>query len=114
VHLTHGDIDAMIRVFETVAEAGLIRLPVDVPPTAHCVVTVLDDDLETLREQARLELLEQAQRRMSELLLKNRDCALTTDESRELDRFGRTVRRRHVKQGACAGSAGPDERPIVA
>lgn len=75
----------MIRVFETVAEAGLIRLPEDVPPTAHCVVTVLDDDLEALREQARLELPEQAQQRMSELLLKNRDGALTTDESRELD-----------------------------
>jgi hypothetical protein len=75
----------MIRVFETVAEAGLIRLPVDVPRTAHCVVTVLDDDVETLREQARLELPEQAQRRMSELLLKNRDGALTADESKELD-----------------------------
>lgn len=75
----------MIRVFETVAEAGLIRLPVDVPRIAHCVVTVLDDDVATLREQARLKLPEQVQRRMSELLLKNRDGALTADESKELD-----------------------------
>ena len=44
----------MIRVFETVAEGGVIRLPVDVPSTAFCVVTILDDDLDTLREQSRL------------------------------------------------------------
>jgi predicted Zn-dependent protease with MMP-like domain len=75
----------MIRVFETVAAHGMIRLPEDVPPTAHCVVTVLDDDLETMREQARLELPEEAQQRMSELLVKNREGELTPDELRELD-----------------------------
>jgi hypothetical protein len=75
----------MLKVFETVAQDGLIRLPLDVPPTAHCVVTVLDDDLATLREQSQLELPDAKQRRMSELLLKNRDSALTTDECQELD-----------------------------
>lgn len=75
----------MIKVFETVAQNGLIRLPGDVPAAAHCVVTVLDDDLAALREQTSLELPEAKQRRMSELLQKNRDAALTPDELRELD-----------------------------
>ena len=75
----------MIRVFETVAEGGVIRLPVDVPSTAFCVVTILDDDLGTLREQSQLELPEAKQRRMSELLVQNRERMLTPDERQELD-----------------------------
>ena len=75
----------MIKVFETIAEDGFIRLPVDVSSTAHCVVTVLDDNLDSLREQSQLELPEEKQRRMSELLLKNREAALTPPESQELD-----------------------------
>jgi len=75
----------MIKVFETVAQGGVIRLPLDVAPTAHCVVTVLDDDLKTLREQSQLELPARAQLRMSELLLKNRDGTLSHDERDELD-----------------------------
>ena len=75
----------MIRVFEAVAEGGVIRLPVDVPSAAHCVVTVLEGDLGTLREQSQRELPEATQRRMSELLEKNREGTLTADESKELD-----------------------------
>lgn len=75
----------MIKTFQTVAQDGMIRLPGDVPSTAHCVVTVLDDDLDTLREQSRLELPERVQERMSELLMKNRDGALTPEEREELD-----------------------------
>jgi hypothetical protein len=75
----------MIRVFETVAEDGVIRLPVDVPSTAHCVVTILDADLDTLREQSQLALPEAKQQRMCELLLRNREGTLTPDESKELD-----------------------------
>lgn len=75
----------MIKVFETVAEDGFIRLPVDVSSTAHCVVTVLDDDLGTLREQSQLELPKEKQRWMSELLRKNREGALTPSERQELD-----------------------------
>jgi hypothetical protein len=77
--------DAMIRVFETVAEGGLIRLPTDVPPTAHCVVTILDADRDTLRKQSQLVLPEAKQQRMSELLLRNREGKLSPDESKELD-----------------------------
>jgi hypothetical protein len=75
----------MIRVFETVAEGGVIRLPLDVPSTARCVVTILDTDLNTLREQSQLILPESKQQRMSELLLRNREGTLTPDESNELD-----------------------------
>jgi hypothetical protein len=75
----------MTKVFETVAQDGMIRLPLDVPPAAHCVVTVLDDDLDALREQSQLQLPESAQRRMSELLLKNREGSLTDVERSELD-----------------------------
>lgn len=75
----------MLKVFETVAQDGLIRLPVDVPSTAHCVVTILDDDLDALRTQARLELPEAQQRRMTDLLAKNREGSLTPAESAELD-----------------------------
>lgn len=75
----------MIKVFETVAQDGVIRLPVGVPSTAHCVVTILDDDLDALREQSQLELPERVQRRMSELLLKNREASLTDNEREQLD-----------------------------
>jgi hypothetical protein len=75
----------MIKVFETVAQGGVIHLPVGAPSTAHCVVTILDDDLDTLREQSQLELPESTQRRMSELLLKNRAGTLADDEREELD-----------------------------
>jgi hypothetical protein len=76
--------DAM-KMFETVAQGGVIRLPSDVPPAAHCVVTVLDDDLESLRAQARLELSAELQGRMSQLLTKNREGVLTAPEQDELD-----------------------------
>jgi hypothetical protein len=75
----------MTKVFETVAQNGVIRLPTDAPSSAHCVVTILEDDVETLREQAQFELSKTLQQRMSELLLKNRDGALTARESEELD-----------------------------
>jgi hypothetical protein len=74
-----------MQVFETIAQGGVIRLPIDAPATAHCVVTILDDDLETLREQSQLELPDAAQLRMSELLVKNREGALTPDERDEFD-----------------------------
>jgi hypothetical protein len=75
----------MIETFETVAEGGVIRLPETAPPSAHCLVTILGDDLETFRAQSELELPEDKQQRMSELLLKNREGTLTSEESSELD-----------------------------
>jgi hypothetical protein len=74
-----------MKVFEAIAQDGVIRLPIDVPSSAHCVVTILDDDLASLREQSRLELPEAMQERMGELLLKNREGTLTSDERNELD-----------------------------
>jgi hypothetical protein len=75
----------MIQVFETVAQDGLIRLPAGVPSTAHCVVTILDADLNQVREQAQAELPEAVQERMSDLLRKNREGELTVEERTELD-----------------------------
>jgi len=75
----------MLKTFETFAQDGMIRLPADVPSTAHCVVTVLGDDRAALERQAQLKLPEERQQRMSELLLKNRGGALTPQESQELD-----------------------------
>ena len=75
-------------MFETVARGGVIRLPLDAPASAHCVVTILDDDLDTLREQANLMLSDAKQQRMSELLERNRESALSADESAELDALG--------------------------
>ncbi|MEX2168529.1 MAG: hypothetical protein WD851_04425 [Pirellulales bacterium] len=75
----------MIKVFETVAKGGVIRLPVDVSSTAHCVVTVLDDDLDALREQSQLEMSEEKQRLMSQLLLKNSEGTLTPSDRHDLD-----------------------------
>lgn len=75
----------MLKTFETVAQDGVIRLPADVSSSAHCVVTVLGDDRDSLMRQAELVLSDEKQRRMSDLLGKNRDGDLTPDESRELD-----------------------------
>jgi hypothetical protein len=75
----------MTRIFETMAEGGVIHLPLDVPSPAHCVVTVLDVDVDTLRKQAEFELPDATQRRMAELLQKNREGTLPAVELAELD-----------------------------
>jgi hypothetical protein len=75
----------MGKTFETIAKDRMILLPDDVPASAHCVVTVLDDGLELWREQSQLEIPAANQQRMSELLHKNREGELTETERRELD-----------------------------
>ncbi len=75
----------MIQVFETMAQGGVIRLPMGAPDSAHCVVTILDSGLEGLREQAKLEIPQSQQDRLGELLDKNRDMPLTVEEQRELN-----------------------------
>lgn len=75
----------MLKTFEAIAQDGIIRLPAGVSATAHCVVTVLGNDPDTLRRQAELTLPAAKQRRMSELLVRNREGLLTAEESRELD-----------------------------
>jgi hypothetical protein len=76
----------MVKVFETVAQDGVIRLPEDAPSSAHCMVTILDD-LQTLRTQSMMNIPDEKQQRMSELLLKNREGTLTHDENAELNRL---------------------------
>jgi hypothetical protein len=80
--------EVMLKVFEAVAEGGVIRLPMDAPASAHCVVAILDGGLDTLREQSRMELPQSTQGRLSELLSKNREGTLTAEERRELDLLG--------------------------
>ena len=63
----------------------MILLPDDFPSSAHCVVTVLDDGLDSLREQSQIEIPAVKQQRMSELLQKNREATLTEGERHELD-----------------------------
>jgi hypothetical protein len=43
---------AMTSVFETFAKDRIIVLPEDAPSAAHCIVAILDQDLETLRREA--------------------------------------------------------------
>ena len=77
--------EEMAKVFETVAKDRMILLPDDVPSSAHCVVTVLDDGLDSLREQSQTQIPAAKQQRMSELLQKNREAQLTEGELQELD-----------------------------
>lgn len=78
----------MSATFEAVATNGVIRLPTTAPPSAHCVVAIVDD-LETLRADAEAMLPDAKQRRMSELLRKNREAELDSTDVRELDELTR-------------------------
>lgn len=78
----------MTKVFEAVAKDGLIVLPAGVPSPSRCLVALLDEDFDRLREDAALTLPEASQRRMSELLQKNRGGELTQQERGELDALG--------------------------
>jgi hypothetical protein len=75
----------MSKVFEAVAKDGVIVLPADVPSSSRCLVALLDEDIERLREDAALSIPEPSQQRMSELLQRNRDGELTSQERAELD-----------------------------
>ena len=75
----------MAKVFETFARDGVIILPKDVPPRAHCLVAILDADIEALRREAATTIPRPKQERMSELLLKNREGQLSEQERAELD-----------------------------
>lgn len=77
----------MTQVFETMAENGFIRLPADVPPTAHCLVTILAGSREQLVADAALEIPATRQARMTELLHRNREGNLSMMETAELDQL---------------------------
>lgn len=78
----------MTRLSEAVAKDGVIVLPDHVPSRTRCLVAVMDDDVDRLRAEASLSIPEPSQRRMSELLQKNRDGELTEQERVELDALG--------------------------
>ncbi len=75
----------MTRLFEAYARDGVIVLPERVPQPARCLVAVLDDNFEGLRADAEYTIPEARQKRMSELLEKNRDNSLSDSERFELD-----------------------------
>lgn len=79
----------MTRLIEAFSKDGIIVLPEDVPPAVHCLVAILDEDLEKLREEAGMVIPESNQRRMSDLLRKNREGELSNQEREELDGLGR-------------------------
>jgi hypothetical protein len=75
----------MAKVFETFAKDGVIILPRDTPPRGHCLVAILDADIEALRREAATTIPQPKQERMRELLLKNREGRLSEQERAELD-----------------------------
>jgi hypothetical protein len=75
----------MTTLFEAFAKDGVIVLPECPPQPARCLVAVLEDNLEALRADADYTIPEATQKRMSDLLDKNRDQSLTDAEQRELD-----------------------------
>lgn len=79
----------MSMLFEAVVKDGVILLPKDAPSPARCLVAIVDDDFDRLREEAASTIPESQQQRMSELLRKNRDGQLTDGEQAELDDLGR-------------------------
>jgi len=89
----------MPTTFELTADDGVIKLPDGVSSNAHCVVTVLDDDLHSLRREAEFTLPESSQRRMSELLEKNREGTISSQESEELNRLSEEFDRATLTKG---------------
>jgi hypothetical protein len=75
----------MTRVFEAIAKDGVIVLPESIPSAAHCLVAVLDQDIESLRREAAMTIPEPKQQRMTELLARNREGQLSGKQRAELD-----------------------------
>ncbi len=93
----------MNQVFEAIAKDGVIVLPEGVPSTMRCLVAILDDGLDELRQQAAFMLPESLQQRMSELLERNRRNELTDEQRDELDGLGREFDAATLKRArACA------------
>jgi hypothetical protein len=89
----------MTKLFEAFAKDGVIVLPQLVPSPARCLVAVLDDDFEALRAEAETMIPEASQRRMSDLLQRNRDGELTETERIELDALGREFDAATLRKG---------------
>ena len=89
----------MTRFFEAFTKDGVIVLPEHVPSSTRCLVAILDEDLDELRAEAELVIPEPSQRRMSDLLQKNRDGELTERERVELDVLGREFDAATLRKG---------------
>ena len=89
----------MTKIFEAVAKDGVIVLPEHVPTPTRCLVAIMDDDFDRLRADAELMIPEPTQRRMSDLLQKNRDGELTEHERVELDALSREFEAATLRKG---------------
>lgn len=89
----------LTKVFEAVAKDGVIVLPADVPSPSRCLVALLDENCDDLREDAALTISESSQQRMSEMLQKNREGELSEQERVELDALGREFDTATLKKG---------------
>jgi hypothetical protein len=98
-----GWILSMSRLFEALAKDGVIVLPKGIPSPARCLVAVVDEDFDTLRAEAGMNLPESKQQRMSELLRKNRDGELTEQERAELDVLAREFDAVTLRKGRALG-----------
>ena len=60
--------------------------PLDASDDTRCLVTILDEKVDTLRKDSKAQLSAKRQKRLSALLAENKRRALTHPEERELDR----------------------------
>jgi hypothetical protein len=101
----------MTQVFGTTAVNGLIRLPADVPPSAHCLVTVLAESRDQLVADAEFEIPSVQQARMAELLLRNREGNLSPRESQELDQLAAEFDIATIARGRAMAMLAQIDRP---
>ena len=78
-----------MQTIEAIVERGHVRtaVPLDVSNNTRCLVTILDEDLRSVRATARASLAPRKQRRLSGLLKANKVRSLTVAEERELDQL---------------------------
>jgi len=76
-----------MRTIEAIVKNGRVRTatPLDVSDNTRCVVTILDQDLGSIRADARARLARPKQRRLHWLLKENKRRLLGAAEERELD-----------------------------
>ena len=78
-----------VHTVEAVVLNGRVRTarPLDVVDNTRCVVTVLDQDLRSLRNDARARLSSPKKQRLQRLLEDNKQRSLSAAKERELDRL---------------------------
>jgi hypothetical protein len=78
-----------MRTVEAIVVSGRVRTPkpLEVSDHTRCLVTILEQDLKSLRADARARLEQPKQRRLRWLLRENKRRSLSAGEERELDRL---------------------------